>query len=264
MSKQDEVGALVLAGRANLGPFRDLGPASSEALVAVAGRPMLDYVLGALFSAEGVGAVRVVGPEADLGPHLSRLYQGRVALVPAEDSLMKNVLAGARAADPGRPLLVVSSDIPLLTPEAVEDFLDRCRPWTADFYYPIIRRETVQEVYPGGRRTYVTIREGTFTGGNLVLVNPRVLEACARRAEAFVAARKSPLRLLRLLGPGFVLRFLLKRLTIADLERKVSGLFGITARAVITPHAEVGMDVDRLEDLRLAERVLAGPPGPPA
>ena len=77
--------------------------------------------------------------------------------------------------------------------------------------------------------------------------------------ERFYAARKSPLRLARLLGPAVFLRFVTGRLSVADVERRFRQLAGCAGRAIVCPDPEVGMDVDKPEDCRVVEGHLAAP-----
>ncbi|MFZ5592589.1 MAG: hypothetical protein ACOY81_12390, partial [Bacillota bacterium] len=87
-----------------------------------------------------------------------------------------------------------------------------------------------------------------------------ILPRCLERGRQLVAARKSPLRLAGLVGWGFLLRFLLRRITLAEAERKVSQLLGVEGAVVLCSDPEVGVDVDKPSDLLLVRRVLS--PGP--
>ncbi len=250
------VDALILAGRANRGAFREVSPAEWEALIEIAGRPMLSYVVDAVVGSPRVGRIVVVGPSV-----LRRILPERVHLVEPGADLVENVRLGVAAlaglpGEPGEALLVSSGDVPLLTPEIVDRFLDLCAPAPASVHYPVIRRETCEARYPGARRTYARLKEGELTGGNLFLVAPDACPPCLAVLERFFAARKSPVRLARLLGVGFLLKFLFKRAGISDAEAICTRLTGCPARAVICPDPEVGMDVDRPEHLPLAEAAL--------
>ena len=103
--------------------------------------------------------------------------------------------AGAEALKNSPQVLVVTSDIPFIHKEAIEDFLDRCADLQADLYYPIISKEANEQVFPGCIRTYVTLKEGTFTGGNMVLSTPRLLSNSKALVEKVVIFRKKPWRL---------------------------------------------------------------------
>lgn len=247
------VNAVVLAGRANDGRLKDYGPPESEALIDIGGRPMLQYVLDALGEARGVERILVMGPPE----LLARAVQApRVEFRAGGSSITEHVLLAKRELGEEKPLLIVTSDIPLVTGAMIDRFLAAAVPLGADFCYPISRREDNEAKYPGVRRTYVTLREGTFTGGNIFLVNPQVIEPVLGKAEEFIRYRKSPLKLAGLLGWSFILGLLLKRLNISQLEEKVSRLFGVKARAIICPDPEVGLDVDKPSDLELVRRVL--------
>ncbi|HEY8417919.1 MAG TPA: hypothetical protein VIK93_07785, partial [Limnochordales bacterium] len=172
--------------------------------------------------------------------------------------------SAAGTGGPGSRLLVVTSDIPLVTAAAIEDFLDRCRrrdaaagPRALDAFYPMVSRENSEARFPGQRRTYVRLRSGSYTGGNCVLLSPAVLLKQRELFEQAVALRKDPVRMARLLGLGFIIRFLTRRLEAADIERVVRERLGINGAIIEVPYAEIGFDVDKPEDLELAHRMLA-------
>ena len=55
-------------------------------------------------------------------------------------------------------------------------------------------------------------------------------------------------------GFGFVLKFLLHRLTLSDIELRASELLGFSGKAVVSHYPEIGMDVDKEEDWQLLEK----------
>lgn len=248
------VDAIILAGRKNEGKLREAAPGVEwEALIPIGSRSMVAYVVNAV--KEGIdGAVCVVGPES-----IAAECPGALVARPG-NSLTENVLIGLNALEQSgrRPqeLLLCTSDVPMLTPEAVRDFVQRCHRFPADFHYSIVSKSDAEAQYPGVKRTYVRTRDGTFTGGNMLLVKPEVVTKCVRQAEDFIKYRKSPLKLARLIGFTIVLRLLFNGLRVPDLEKRVSELLGVTGRAVQTPYAAIGVDVDKLSDLELARRVL--------
>jgi hypothetical protein len=126
---------------------------------------------------------------------------------------------------------------------------------SGDLYYPIISKSEVEKKYSSTRRTYVGLKDGVFTGGNLFLLNPDVYKKCVENGQKIIQLRKSPLGLCRLLGIGFVVKFLLRSLTLAEAERKVSQLLGmIDGVVVVSKYPEVGVDVDKPGDLELAKK----------
>ncbi|MEW8958340.1 MAG: nucleotidyltransferase family protein [Moorella sp. (in: firmicutes)] len=239
-----QVDAIVLAG-----------DREGRALLPVGSRPMILWVLEALQYSGCIRRLVVSGPQ-----ELTAVLPAEVTLVPAGRTAVESALNGAALFPDAEWLLLVTADIPLLKPEAVQDFLERCRRRRADFYYPIVSRERNEASYPGVKRTYVRLRDGIFTGGNMVLIRAAVLPDCARKSQELVRLRKSPLALSRLAGLGFIIKFLTRRLTIAEAEKEFSRLLGARGAAIISPHPEIGIDVDKESDLQLARRVLGSGP----
>lgn len=256
-----KVDAVVLAGSQNTGPLRECSTAKNEALIPIGGQMMVEYVIQALQKSPRINRVVIAGPVAELSP----LYGNnqRIGLTESGKTAIKSLQNGlqtlAKMNNSGETkgaVLVATSDIPLITPEAIENFLQLCDRRPGDLHYPVVARETNEKKFPGVKRTYVTFKEGIFTGGNLFLINTAIVDRCAALAEEIVRRRKNPVALSRLVGFWFLLKFLFRRATLKEAENKVSELLGIQGIVVISPHPEVGVDVDKPSDLRLAERVL--------
>lgn len=256
------IDALVLAGAANSGKLKEASPETAEALIEVHGRPMIWYVVTTLLASERIGRVLVVGP-----PELAQVDFGeteRVEFAPSGEHMIDNMLRGIERLKGGRQVLIVTSDIPLLTVEAVDDFITRCESESADLYYPIVSKEANEAKYPGVQRTYVHLKEGTFTGGNLALVSPEVMTRAKSLIEQAFAMRKKPLQLARLLGFRFILKLLARRLSVREIEARVASILGCNGMAVVSPYPELGIDIDKPSDLELVESVLPPPGDEPA
>lgn len=259
-SSSRRLDAVVLAGAPNTGKLRAVSDVPNEALIPAAGKPLVRYPVEALLAARSVGRVVVVGPEAELGPALAGL---EVELTPAGDTMLENALRGCRRLAESKGLapdlvLICTSDVPLITPEVVDGLVQTCIERGGDLFYPILERSVLESRFPSTKRTYGTLRDGTFTGGNLFVVDWTVLEREAPTAEALIRSRKNPLQMARTLGFGFLLGLVLGRLSIDQLEAHVGRKFRVTARAVVVPWPEIGIDVDKPEDLELVERILTG------
>ncbi|WP_243089926.1 NTP transferase domain-containing protein [Thermus neutrinimicus] len=208
----------------------------SKALVPYRGRPMAEWVLSALEEA-GLSVV-YVGENPGLSP------SPRLTL-PDGGSLLGN-LEAALAHVEGR-VLVATADIPHLTPVAVRYVLEKAP--EAALVYPIVPKEAVEARFPHTRRTYARLREGVFTGGNLLLLDKGLFHQALPLAKRVVALRKRPWALARLIGLDILFKLLLGRLSLLELEERARRILGVEARALITPYPEVGVDVDREEEL---------------
>ncbi len=246
------IDAIILAGASNHGALRAVTDTPYEALIDIEGRAMLDYVVDAVVGSRDIERVVVVGPEKALASLAGRVY--RVAQ--CGDSMVENILIGLEVLHSTGKVLLVTSDIPLLTTDAIGDFLRRCAEKEADIHYPVVAKQTNEASYPGVKRTYVHLVEGTFTGGNLALLDPEVVRQCHVMIEKAVQMRKKPWQLSRLLGFRFIVKFLLSRLSVAEIEERVRLMLGFRGVAIVSPYPEIGIDVDKPSDLELARNVL--------
>ncbi len=241
------INALVLAGRENDRQLRAYSEVAYEALIDVGGRPMVSYVLDALVRTNKIEKTVVVGPLA-----LASMLPQRAELIPASRDLATNVLTGLASLPVDQPILILTSDIPLITSEILLEFMDAAMDDQYDLYYPIVAKEDNDKRYPHVKRTYVKLTDGTFTGGNLFFLrHPQIVTNFAPVATEFAALRKQPLKMAGLLGFTFVSRLLVHRLSIAQVEKRFETLFGVKGRAVIMRHPEVGIDIDKPSDLIL-------------
>lgn len=241
--------AVVLGGGDPNDPLAAAHHVHVKTLIPVAGHPMALHVLRALRDSGRVGRIAYVGPTT---PDMDPLIDVRVT---DQGQLLRNLEAGVQAlGDTGARVLVSTADIPMLRPEELRDLLDEAP--DAALVYPVVRRQDCEAAYPGVQRTFVKVRDGSFTGGNLFLLDPGLVGKFLPRLREVLAARKAPLKLAALIGPSVLLKLLTGRLTVKTLEEKVSAILQVPARALITPHASVGTDIDKEDDLTLAERIL--------
>ncbi|HWI55316.1 MAG TPA: nucleotidyltransferase family protein [Desulfobacteria bacterium] len=246
---------VILAGGRNSGPLRECSDAYSEAMIKIGQKPMIRYVAEALFQSEHVNKIVIIGSDE----MKSVFPEKNVTVIAPEESAVQNVIKGLRHVDASGKVMIATCDIPLLTPKAVDEFIGMTLADGVDLFYPIVPMKEIRKVFPDIKRTSVKLTEGTFTGGNLFVINPNAVGGCVKKVEQFVSLRKSPLKLCRLLGMGFVVKFLLKKLSISEIEQKVSELLGITGRAVITCYPEIGVDVDKPSDLSIVSAFLHKP-----
>jgi len=228
-----------------------------KALIKLNGRYMIEYVLDAVVDAKKVKRIVVVGPREML---VSKLDTGgkynRVEFIDQEDSLIKNAKRAIEVLEPDTKVLFLTSDLPFITSEAIDEFINQALETGADICYPIVEKNINDSKYPEMKRTYGKVKEGTFTGGNAILINPEVFNKCYKLAEKLVEKRKNPIAMARVIGPAILLLFLTKKLSIKRVEKRVSKVFKVKAKAIITTYPEIGQDVDKDSDLKAANQYL--------
>lgn len=251
--------AIILAGGvpAPEDPLFALTQGRPKALLPMGRRTMLERVVDALQASPHVDHVVVVGLGDDQGQTFARPVQH----LPDHGSMVQNGMAGLRwVRDHGTAAhtLLCSADIPLLTSAMVDDFVARARPDQFLFTYNIVPRAVMEARFPGSRRTFTRLRNVAFCGGDIHLVQVRLLETSTDFWEAVAQARKAPWRVARLVGIGTLVKLLLRRLTLAEAEAAATRILGGPCCAVINPHAELGMDVDKPEQVAMLRRELGG------
>lgn len=230
---------------------------TAKALLEVGSRTMIERVAGALQSAPSVQDLLIVG--LDESETAGLFFARPVHFLPDQGGMVANARAGIEWTQANRPaateLLLSTADIPLLTGAIVEWLIGVCRPFDALAYYTMVRRETMGVRFPNSRRTFIRLKDVAVAGGDLHIVQTRILSTDDALWEALTNARKHAWKLARLVGPGMLLRLLTRQLTVSAIEETASRIFEAPIRIVISPHPELAMDVDRphqLEILRLA------------
>ncbi len=252
------INALVLAGSSNREELEQQENVDNKALLEINGAPMIVHVLSVLEETPSISEIALITSSSQVrnieagGKKLDEKYR----IIEEQGSLLENLEAGLRQMPQEEPCLVVTSDIPLMHTGAVEDFIRRCDTLEKDFYYPIIFKEDCEKAYPGVKRTYLKIKDGSFTGGNLTLVKPSGILKNIDRLHLVFSYRKKPWKYARLLSPLLILKFLFKKVSIKELEEYIEHLLSLQARAVPTPYAEIGTDVDKPDDLEMVRKIL--------
>lgn len=243
---------VVLAGARNDGKLKDYTSEKHEALIKIKNRPMIDYVIEAVQNAQKTDRIIVVGPSKDLVAY----NDSDVILLEAHGSFLDNIRKGLTKTGSGEYVLIVTSDIPLITSDVIDEFISSCSPKEADIFYPIIPREKNNSSFPEIERTYVRLSEGTYTGGNIVIINSEVFQKALPILEKIISLRKKPFKLIRLLGIKFIFKYIIGFLSITDVEERASEIIGYKGLSKIVEHPEVGFDVDKPSDLQQIRKMM--------
>ena len=258
--------ALVLAGSKGKSVLEISNKVENKALIIINNRPIIDYVIEALNEAKKIGKIVVVGPKAKLYSYISTKVE---QILEEKDSLLQNleigmnfikdsfIKSGDSFIKSEEKVLIITSDIPLITSQAIDDFIEKCLEKEADIYYPIMRKENILEKYPKTKRTYVKTKDGELCGGNMFLISPKLFYHKKELIKKAYESRKNVTKLAKVLGLKLILKFLFKTITVADIEKKVSEVLGYKGVAVVTPFPEMMIDLDKPSDLELIQKCLS-------
>lgn len=289
--------AIVLSGTHQ--NVRRLINGRNKAFLEIDGKPLVRHVVDALTEAQHIGKIYVVGPVEALSEVLGDLPN--VVCVAQEGKLLSNGWAGVRAVEAGRsspagdvpderPMLLTSCDLPLITPGAVDDFveraaaIDRASPEGNAMLVGIAEDAGLRPFYgdaagPGMERPLVQMNEGLYRISNIYVTRPRKLEHSdflqtsfnLRKAKDwenvaklvlslfsqhggwFAAWMTCRLQLTAMLrkGKGRLYRRLRAGNTFDKIERGVSTVLGGDVRLVVSPYGGLSLDVDDEVDYNL-------------
>ncbi len=259
--------AVVLA--ADRGPGDPVAKAAGvpcKVLAPVGGRPMLARVLEALRASPWIAGGLVCGPAAALvdgEPRLRPLLdRAAFSWIAPEGSPSRSVLSALDRLRGCFPVLVTTGDHALLSREIVDHFCAAAAAAGDDLTAGLASWKAVMEAYPGTRRTRTRFRDGPFCGCNLFAFLTPASRRAALLWREVETERKHPLRVIRRLGWGTLLRYAAGRLSLAEGLRRISGRMGLRVGAVILPQPEAAIDVDSEADWRFAAAIAEGRIGP--
>lgn len=256
----ERIDAVILAGGAadKTDPLLEYAQVQKKSLIKIAGKEMVRYVVEAIAGSSRIGRIFIVG----LSPEDGVEFAVPVGYVEAAGSMLDNIVVGIERVmevDPDVERVIVSSaDIPLLTTEMVDYFIDTCLETDHDVYYTVVEKSVMEARFPGSRRSFVPLRGGSFAGGDINMAKVSAIHANLSLARQALEFRKNVWQQVRLLGFGTLIKFAFRRLTIADAERVASRALGCRGRAVVTPYPEMGMDVDKPHQLDMVRAILEG------
>ncbi len=274
MPTQRPIAAVVTAGGIPrpADPLYLMTQGRNKALLEIAGKPMLQWVLDALGGAATIDYVVVVGLPDDA--HTFTCAKP-LAFLPNQGSMLGNVEAGVKAvlaapielptgglrlgqADATRAhTLLVSSDIPAVTPAIVDWTVNTALTTDHEAYYSLITEADMERRFPGAHRSYFTLKEGRFCGGDMTLIQTALVTHYSPAWNSIVGARKNVLKQAGLIDAGTLLRLALGQLTIAAAEQAALRRLQVRGRAMRCPYAEAGMDIDKPHQFELVQADLA-------
>jgi hypothetical protein len=254
-------GLVLAASRGNLDPLAQAGGVSHKCFIDIAGEPMLRRVVRAVAESGRIGRIVVAIEEESIAEAKQILAPvpgaADIIYVPSKTNIGTSVTAVAESVGDPLPLVVTTGDNALHTAEMVRFFCDALDGLDADVGLGLTPASYILAKYPEGNRAFHRFRDGAFSSCNLyALMTPRAVDG-AKVFNSGGQFGKKPKRLIGAFGlAGFVLyksRLLKLRILLAFL----SWAIGVKAAPVLMPFAEGPIDVDRMQDWELANRIVA-------
>jgi molybdopterin-guanine dinucleotide biosynthesis protein A len=256
--------AIVTAGGIPLpeDPLYSYTQGRSKAMLDVAGKPMIQWVLDALCAAKDVDRIVVIGLTEENGLTCPKL----VSYIPNQGSMLANLLAGMARLQELNPqtgyVVLASSDIPALRAEMVDWLVETAMGTQDDIYYGVVPRAVMEATFPNSKRTYTKLKDIELCGADINIAHVRMAgEKYLDLWQQLIGNRKSPMRQAATVGFDTLFLLAIRGITLENAVKRVSKKIGIKGRAIVWQHAEAGMDVDKPHQLEILRAYLSRPEG---
>lgn len=238
-------------------PLYSYSNGDSKALIDVAGKPMVQWVLDALGDAKMVDEVILIGLSAKSGLTCKK----PVHYISNQGRMLANIVTGVNKSlelnPKGEYILIVSSDIPALKGDMVDWLVKTSMQTKEDIYYGVCPRDVMETRFPSSKRTFTKLSDMEVCGADVNIVHYSMATEHLDTWEQLIGNRKSPLRQAAIIGLGTAFKYLTGQYTLNDLVNAVTRRIGITGRAIIWDRAEPCMDVDKPHQLEIMREDLA-------
>jgi GTP:adenosylcobinamide-phosphate guanylyltransferase len=256
--------AILLAGdRPGGDPLaRHLG-VPNKALIRVGGSTLLRRAADTLLAAPEVRRVVILAQHPDalmIGDAAELAVHPKISLAASGAGIASSISAIAGSALAPFPLLVTTVDHALLTPAMLAEFLpatDDC-----DIAVGVGERSVLESKYPGNVRTWLKFSDGHYSGANLFALRNLKVAAALSLWEGIEQDRKRVWKLFARFGPRLLVRALTRSIDFPQAVARAGEGLSLRAKLVVLSAPEAAIDVDKLSDFELAERILASRKGP--
>lgn len=241
-------------------PLAQEGGVSHKAFIDLAGKPMLRRVVEGVVESGRVGRI-IVSIEQEAMDEARQVLTGLEARVPvvytpSRESIGVSVAAIEQTFPDCLPMIITTGDNGLHTGEIVRSFCDQLDTVAADGALGLTNARDVLDKYPDGARAFHRFRDGQFSSCNLyAFLSPKAFKGTAIFNGGGQFGKKPK----RLIGAFGLMAFLVYKSRLVKVRPFIGFLsraIGVRTEAVFLPFAEGPIDIDRMSDWKLAERII--------
>jgi molybdopterin-guanine dinucleotide biosynthesis protein A len=227
-----------------------------KSLLKIAGKPMVQWTLDALSQSRSIDHVVLIGLEGQTGFTCKK----PLTILPDKGTLIENIVQGASFLQTLHPqqthMITLSADIPAVTTDIVDQMIETFNQYDVDICYSVVSREVMEKRFPESKRTYIKFKDVEVCGGDLNYLRKETALNPQGLWNELIRTRKNPLRQAAIIGFGTLLLILTKQIDLEATVGRVCRRLGIKGKAIRSPFAELGMDVDKPFQFEMVERDL--------
>lgn len=216
-----------------------------KALLPIGGQSLIQWSLDALSEAESIDNVVLVGLPPDAEIH----YSGTLLRMENQGDMVSNISCAAQkllekgASSPYA--LVMASDVPTVQPEILNWLTGQVEQAACDLVYTVVSREVMEKRFPDSHRSYIKLKDIAVCGGDINAIRLDTINYENPMWRKLVDTRKNAIKQASLLGFDTLFLILIRALTLAQTENRVCRKLGIDGKLLLSPYAEIAMDVDK-------------------
>ena len=258
MGDQSYTGLVLAASRGTLDPLAQAGGVSHKCFIDIAGQPMLRRVVEGVMGSGRIGRT-IVAIEPESIEEAKAILAGlpgaeTIEYVESRENIGSSV--SAIASPELLPLVITTGDNALHTAEMVRFFCDALDSVSADGALGLTPAHFILEKYPEGNRAFHRFRDGAFSSCNIYgLLTPRALNG-PKVFNSGGQFGKKPKRLIGAFGLAAFLLYKSRLFTLNTVLKALSRTVGLKTAPILMPFAEGPIDVDRMQDWELANRIV--------
>lgn len=227
-----------------------------KAMIPIGKKPMIQWVLDALAAAKTINRIVMIGLADNIQVH----YPREMVRIEDQGSMVENIIAGAQTLlsypDPSQYALIAASDVPAVTPEAIDWVSEQTVKAQKDFVYTVVSRPVMEKRFPESKRSYIPLKDIAICGGDINAINLTHVNYDNPMYRKLIDARKNALKQASLLGFDTLLLIFFRAITLAQTEKRVCKRLEVDGLVLPSPYAELAMDVDKPGQLELLRNDL--------
>lgn len=227
-----------------------------KAMIPIGDKPMIQWVLDALAAAKSIRRIVLIGLANDIQVNCTR------DLVRIEDqgNMVENIIAGAKKLlsypNPSQYALIAASDVPAVTPEAIDWVSEQTVKLQKDLVYTVVSKTVMEKRFPESNRSYIPLKDMSICGGDINAINLAHVNYDNPMYRKLIDARKNALKQASLLGFDTLLLILFRAITLEQTEKRVCKRLEANGKVLPSPYAEIAMDIDKPGQLEILRNDL--------
>ncbi|MFC1504273.1 hypothetical protein ACFL6D_02540 [Spirochaetota bacterium] len=221
------------------------------------GIPMIEHTIERSLSVEQIDQFIAVGNTSTI-EKLSNKYNERITTV-IEDTPdpIDRLYAGTLHLEHIENIMIIPSNSPFCEAGDLQKALELIKKIEHfDMITLLISKDIFKKHFPDKKKVFLNLNKSKYAGISVVFIKTRFLLNKQKAAGKVFRLRNSPLELLHLLGFKKIIKFILKSLTIDDIEDSFIQKYACLNKIAVVDTISLAADIVCEDDIALAASFL--------